>query len=268
MLLRFIQITITIVTISIFNLKISAQEKSNAPAIDAGPSDEELKKANDPMANIKSFNVHNYIIPSLYGLPGQGMNQLIFRYSQPVGNLLLRASMPLVTSYGQNESATSGFGDFNMFAIYSFPLAPGNKIGIGPSVTAPTGTHNLGTGKWQAGVSALAFFAKSRILQGGTLLQWSGSFAGDEARTKVSTLTSQVFFFWQIGGGFCLRSTGIWSFSLVNGDYNVPLGLGCGKVIKMGRVVFNIFAEPQFTVLAQGVGQPKFQTFIGFNTQF
>jgi len=65
-----------------------------------------------------------------------------------------------------------------------------------------------------------------------------------------------------------LRSTGIWSFNLENGDYNVPIGLGVGKVVKVNKIVFNIFAEPQFTVLAEGLGQPKFQTFVGFNTQF
>jgi len=246
-----------------------AQETQHTPAAaPAGPSDEELKKANDPMAKVKAFNIHNYIIPSLYGLPDQGMNQLIARYSQPVGNVLLRASMPFVTSYGPAVSPNSGFGDFNMFAIYSFPVGEGNKLGIGPSITAPTGTHGLGTGKWQVGVSALAFLAKSKVIQAGSLLQWSGSFAGDEDRPAVSMLTPQVFFFWQIGMGFCLRSTGIWSFNLRNGDYNVPLGLGVGKVVKVGHVVMNIFAEPQFTVLAQGVGQPRYQTFVGFNTQF
>lgn len=44
--------------------------------------------------------------------------------------------------------------------------------------------------------------------------------------------------------------------------------LGIGKVVKVGTTVFNIFAEPQFTVLREGVGQPEFQFFIGLNTQF
>lgn len=48
----------------------------------------------------------------------------------------------------------------------------------------------------------------------------------------------------------------------------MPVGLGVGKVLKTGGVVFNLFAEPQFTVLAEGIGQPGYQTFVGFNTQF
>ena len=48
----------------------------------------------------------------------------------------------------------------------------------------------------------------------------------------------------------------------------MPVGFGYGKVVKMGKTVFNFFVEPQVTVLSSGVGQPKFQLFFGFNTQF
>jgi hypothetical protein len=43
---------------------------------------------------------------------------------------------------------------------------------------------------------------------------------------------------------------------------------GLEKILRMNKTVFNIFAEPQFTVLAEGIGQPTFQTFVGVNTQF
>jgi hypothetical protein len=234
----------------------------------SGLSEDELKKANDPMANTKAFNVHNYIVSSLYGMPDASANQLIFRYAQPFGNVLVRASMPIVVSAPANDSPTSGLGDLNIFAIYSKTTSAGNKFGIGPSITAPTGTNDLGAGKWQIGISALAFIAKSHQLQWGSLLQWQTSFAGDDDRPDVNLLIPQVFGIWQIGGGTYLRSTGIWSFNLETGDYNVPIGLGVGKIVKVNKIVFNIFAEPQFTVLAEGIGQPKFQTFVGFNTQF
>lgn len=230
-------------------------------------SEEELKKANDPMANTKSFNLQDYNVSKLYGTDAQ-VNQLIARYSQPIGPVLLRASMPFVTSSSPATGPVSGLGDFNLFAIYTIPTKKGNKFGIGPNLTAPTGTQNLGAGKWQAGISALAFLASSRVVQWGSLLQWQTSFAGDADKADVSLLTPQVFFIWQLGAGVYARSTGIWSFNLKNGDYNVPIGLGLGKVIKAGNVVFNVFAEPQFTVLADGVGQPQYQTFFGFNTQF
>lgn len=249
-------------------LSLRAQEQQtpgHPPQLD----EETLKKANNPMAKTKAFNVHNYIVSDIYGSDVQ-QNQFILRYAQPVGKFLVRASLPFVTVSQPELPPTFGVGDFNVFAIYSLPSPTGNQFGIGPAISAPTATSDAtGTGKWQAGISALAFFAKSHQLQIGALLQWQSSFAGDEDRADISMLTSQVFFIWQIGAGYYLRSTGVWSFNLEDeGNYNVPIGLGVGKVIKVGKVVFNIFAEPQFTVMAEGYGQPRFQTFVGFNTQF
>ncbi len=250
------------------SMYLTAQEQPH-PAAQGGLDAETLKKANDPMAHTKAFNVHNYVVSSLYGLPDATANTLMLRYAQPIGPFLLRGTMPFSVQNMPGDSPTTGFGDFNLFAIYALELAPGNKIGVGPLLTAPTGSHNLGQGKWQAGLSALAFFAQSHVVQMGTLLQWQASFAGDKDRADVNALTAQMFFMWQVGGGTYLRSTGIWSFDLTGtGNYNVPIGLGIGKVVKAGGVVFNIFAEPQFSVLAHGAGQPRFQTFVGFNTQF
>lgn len=229
---------------------------------------ETLKQANNPLAKIKTFNVHNYVTPSLYGLEDVKMNQMMLRYAQPLGRILLRATMPFVTESVSGASPTTGFGDFSVFAIYKIFDKEGVSFGVGPLLVAPTGSHNLGQGKWQTGISATAFFSKSHTVQMGTLLQWQASFAGDEERPDVSLLTPQIFFIWQAGGGTYLRSTGIWSFDLESGNYNIPLGLGIGQVIKSGKTVFNIFAEPQFSVAASGAGQPKTQVFIGFNTQF
>ncbi len=245
------------------NLKAQDASKTANGALDA----EALKKANDPMAHTKAFNLHNYIISNIYGAPDYGANQLMFRYAQPIGKILLRGTMPIMTSSSPGAGPETGFGDFNLFAIYAIEKK-GNKIGIGPLITAPSGTHGFSSDKWQAGVAALAFFANNPIFQSGTLLQWQTDFAGSSNAADIDLLTAQIFGMWQIGGGTYLRSTGIWSFDLTNGDYSIPIGLGIGKVIKVGGVVFNIFAEPQFSVLAKGEGQSKFQTFVGFNTQF
>lgn len=243
---------------------LKAQEAPASHVLDA----ETLKQANNPLAPKKTFNVHNYVMPSLYGAEDVTMNQLMFRYAQPIGHVFLRATMPFVTESLPGLSPTTGFGDFSIFAIYKLPSKEGVSYGVGPLLVAPTASHGLGQGKWQTGLSAMAFFSSSHVVQMGTLLQWQTSFAGDDDRADVSLLTPQIFFIWQAGGGTYLRSTGIWSFDLNSGNYNIPIGLGIGKVIKAGNTIFNIFVEPQFSVAAQGAGQPKFQLFVGFNTQF
>ena len=55
------------------------------------------------------------------------------------------------------------------------------------------------------------------------------------------------------------------AFNIQDSTYNVPLGIRLGKVVKSGRTVFNMFIEPQFTILHKGVGQPEFQIFTALN---
>ena len=91
---------------------------------------------------------------------------------------------------------------------------------------------------------------------------------GDDARANTNVLAVQPFAFWQLGGGTYLRAAPIWAFDLENDTYNIPFGFGIGKVTKVGRTVFNIFIEPQFTILHNGTGQPAFQLYTALNMQF
>jgi len=58
------------------------------------------------------------------------------------------------------------------------------------------------------------------------------------------------------------------AFNIEDSTFNVPLGIRLGKVVKSGRTVFNMFIEPQFTILHKGVGQPEVQIFTALNMQF
>ena len=162
----------------------------------------------------------------------------------------------------------SGLGDFNLFATYIAVQKPGLTMGIGPQFVAPTASEDvLGAGKWQAGAAFVLFAEPAPNLQLGSLVTWQASFAGDEDRDATSLLALQPFVILQIGGGWYFRSTAIAPFNLRTGDYSVPLGLGVGRVVRSGHVVFNFFGEPQFTVLHEGAGQPAFQVFAGLNLQ-
>jgi hypothetical protein len=67
--------------------------------------------------------------------------------------------------------------------------------------------------------------------------------------------------------GAHLRSSGAWVFDIENNSYYIPVGFGIGRVIKSGNSVFNIFFEPQFTILHDGQGYPAVQVFAGINLQ-
>ena len=65
-----------------------------------------------------------------------------------------------------------------------------------------------------------------------------------------------------------MRGSAVAVFDIENDTYNVPVGLGIGKVVPTRKAVFNLFVEPQYTILSRGAGQPELQIFIGVNTQF
>src|SRR5262245_17945532 len=114
---------------SLLSLATHALAQGSSPAHAEGGLDAEtLKKANDPMADTKAFNLQNYNVSSAYGSEVKS-NQLLFRYAQPAGKFLIRATLPLVTVAPPDAAPVSGFGDFNVFAIYTLPSSPGNKFG-------------------------------------------------------------------------------------------------------------------------------------------
>ena len=218
----------------------------------------------------RAFNLHNYYIPTLSGPEDQTADTLWLRYAQPFGKWLCRASLPLSrVPAGDGESA-SGLGDLNAFAAYQFDTGdPRLRFGVGPQITAPTASEDeTGTGQWQAGLAAVFFNMRSPGVQWGGLVTWQADFAGDEDRPGTNVLAVQPLFFAGLGGGLYMRSSAIAVFDLENDTYNVPFGLGIGKIVPAGNKSFNVFIEPQFTVLDHGAGQPELQIFIGLNTQF
>ena len=224
--------------------------------------------ANNPLADIKTFSVQNYQFSRLYGVD-ETANTLWLRGAIPTGRVLWRGSLPFQTVPIGTDRYESGLGDFNMFGAYLLKQDPKLNIGVGPNLTIPTaGNDALGAGKWQAGLTGVLFAVPNPVFQMGALVSWQGSFAGDDDREGTNLFAFQPFLFWQVGGGWYLRNSAIWVFNWQRGDYNVPLGVGAGKVIPMGSIVFNVYAEGQFTVLHEGTGQPATQIFLGFNTQF
>ena len=246
---------------------LTAQTSEAATESDAVPSSID---ANNPLAEFQAFNLHNYYIPSLTETDDQNANTFWARYAQPFGKWLFRASLPIQrvpTGIGQT---TSGLGDVSAFATYLFDTGdPGVSFGVGPQIVAPTASEDAtGTGKWQGGLAATYFDARSPTLQWGGLVTWQTDIAGDSDRPDTSLLAVQPFLIVQIGQGWYLRSTAIAAFNLETDSYHVPVGLGIGKVIPANKMVFNVFVEPQFTIIDRGAGQPELQIFVGFNTQF
>lgn len=231
-------------------------------------------QANNPLANMKAFNLQNYYMGELTE-SDDSANQFWLRYAQPFSigesNWLMRASLP-INSFPTRADGDweTGLGDFNVFAAWLVPSKnPAVSLGFGPLLTAPTATdETLGSEKWSAGFANVLFNASSKKYQYGYLLIWQHSFAGDSDRADVNLGAFQPFFMYQLGKGLYLRSTGIWAYNFENDTYSVPLGLGIGQVIPVGKTVLNLFVEPQYSIADKGPGWPEWQIFAGLNFQF
>ncbi|WP_417357547.1 hypothetical protein [Flavobacterium sp.] len=256
--------TLAFLFLGILIVKAQDEEQSSGAA-----------QANNPLANMTALNFHDYYIPKLTDAPADAyMNTAWIRFAKPFssGKLLLRVSVPLATigtpDVNGSINAVNGLGDVNAFLSYNFVSKPSSTIGIGPMLSAPTASKDpLGTGKWQGGFAFVAFIAKSPIFQFGGLITWQASFAGDDDRPATNIAAIQPFYFWQLGKGTYLRGAPIWGFDIKNDAYSIPLALGIGKVVKVGDTMFNLFIEPQYSVLHNGT-QPQFQVFTGINLQF
>mgnify|MGYP000209318940 CR=1 FL=1 len=236
--------------------------------------DSAAAQANNPLANMTAFNLQNYYIGDLTE-SDDSANQFWLRFAKPISiadtNWIMRASLPVNTypTPPDNDKET-GIGDFNVFAAYLIDTGnPALSFGMGPLLTMPTATENaLGSEKWSAGLANVLFNASAAKFQYGYLLTWQASFAGDGDRADVNAAALQPFAFYQLGHGTYLRAAPIWVYNLENDDYSVPLGVGIGQVIKRDKTVYNVFIEPQVSVLDDGAGQPEWQIFMGFNMQF
>ncbi len=243
-----------------------ASSEESAPGSDPAAA----ANANNPLADMRAFNLHNYYVPELSGLDNQNANTFWLRYAQPFGTWLFRGSLPVSRVPTGAGTTTSGLGDVNAFAAYLFDTGdPAVSVGVGPQLTIPTASEDeIGTGRWQGGFATVYFDASSPVFQWGGLVTWQTDFAGDDDRPGTNLLALQPFYFVQLGKGLYVRGAPIAVFNLENDTYHVPVGLGLGKVIPTPSVVYNVFIEPQFTILDRGAGQPELQLFVGFNMQF
>ena len=232
-------------------------------------SKEAMKQANNPLASFTTLNFHNYYIPELDETDGTA-NTFWIRYAQPFrlfkGDWLLRASLP-VQRVPTLEGTQSGLGPANAFAAYLFKTKnPNVTFGAGPLAAFPTSTGGVpGGDTWDLGAAAIIFDARSDLFQWGGLVTYQHDVAGDGASSLAAV---QPFGMVQMGNGWYLRSTGVWTFNLEADSWVVPVGMGVGKVVKAGKKVINAFLEPQFTILSSDdAGQPEFQVFFGVNIQ-
>src|SRR5262245_40559254 len=168
---------------------------------------------------------------------------LITRPVMPFYNIVPHETVP-----GQFER-TAGLGDLALVAMLS-PAHSGNWLrGGGPTFIFPTATSKFtGQGKWQAGPSVVVGYLMKDFILGVFPQQWF-SIGGDSSRPDTSQLNLQplaaVFF----GDGWNIGYSGniLANWKAPSEDvWTVPIGLGIGKVVKLGRLPIKLQLSLQY----------------------
>jgi hypothetical protein len=178
---------------------------------------------------------------------GHWNNNWLFQPVLPVSltrdwNLITRPVMPFYDivpheiAPGQFER-TAGLGDLTLLELVS-PAHSGNWVlGAGPTLILPTATSTFtGQGKWQAGPAVVAGYLTKEFFLGVFPQQWF-SIGGDSERPDTSQLNLQPIATLFVGDGWSVGYSGniLANWKAAPGEaWTVPVGLGVGKVVKLG----------------------------------
>jgi hypothetical protein len=214
-----------------------------------GASTEELLKAvQNPVANLISVPFQNNIDfgNGPYDRTRNTLNiqpVVPFKLSESV-MMISRTIFPIIIQPDVNTTNESAFGlgDINPTFFFS-PAKPGKLIwGIGPSFVLPAATDRaLGSGKWSAGPSVVGLAQPGRWTIG-ALVSNVWSFAGQESRPAVNSMSLQYFVNRNFSKGWYFTSapiiTGNWRAG--DGDkWLMPVGGGLGRVTNIGAAPVN-----------------------------
>ena len=220
---------------------------------------------NNPLTDIPAIQFQDYAQPFLRDEPGSGYNNPTLRAILPHKTFgipqMLRASLPAAATAWTPSKTTSGFGDLEIFDV---PLLESGSLryGVGPVLVLPPATSKaLGDQVWQFGAEVVVS-APMRWGLLATLISYQQPFGG-----HAPSFDFQPLLFYNLPGGYYLRSSAISSVNLEQKNAVIPIGLGIGHIgqIPNKRAVLNVYLEPQYSVLQTGQGIPVFQVFAGFN---
>jgi len=206
------------------------------------------KQAQNPIANLISVPFQNNINFGL-GPHDRTQNLLLIQPVIPIRltdglNLITRTIAPVLyqPEVESNSGGEFGLGDINESLFFS-PSKPSKIVwGVGPIVQFPTATDDtLGTGKWEAGPTAVALTMPGHWVIG-ALVNNLWSFAGDNDRKDVNLFTLQYFVNYNFSHGWYLTSSPVntanWKADN-NNRWTIPFGGGGGKIFHVGKQALN-----------------------------
>jgi hypothetical protein len=187
-------------------------------------------------------------------------------------SVITRTVLPLISQPAPAPGATSttGVGDAQFSAFLS-PARTGRLVwGVGPVFQIPSATNDaLGQGKWGAGPAAAAQWSGDTWTFG-ALINNIWSFAGNGSRPAVNQMQLQP----EINYNFKNNPNRYLSFSPTitanweasgSDRWTVPISLGLGQLVKVGKQSVNLQATAYYNVVAPaGAGNWTLELLVQF----
>ena len=218
---------------------IFAQEKT---------AEELAKMSQNPLANMMSFPTQDN---TTFGNGPDGDRTSNVLNIQPVlpffdGHLITRTIIPIISQpdYTQESGSNTAIGDINFTPFYAPTAKNGLTWGVGPVFVIPTNT-DVSSGKFSMGGSFLALKMTKKMVYG-FLFSNTWSVAGKEDAADVNAFLLQYFINYNFPKGWYLSSAPILTanWEATSGQkWIVPFGGGGGKVIRIGKIPFNLQAQ-------------------------
>lgn len=183
-------------------------------------------------------------------------------------SVITRSAIPIVHLPFPQE--TDGLSDISLQVLLT-PNRTGQFLwGVGPTLVAPTATEKmLGSGKWAAGPIVGGLYINGPWVFS-TIASNVWSFAGDESRRDVNTMSLRPTINYNLPNGWYLTSSpsiiAVWGEKQAN-RWLVPMGGGVGKVFSLGDQLMSTSLESYYHIVSPTIGpdwQLRFQVTLLF----
>jgi len=232
-----------------------------------GSLDEVSKELSNPVSSIWSiaFQQNNYLL-DIQRKEDRWNSNLNFQPTLPVAltknwNLITRPVVTLLNSAPHPNphnpaeiERTTAFGDTVLMEMLTpTPRLVGKwLLGIGPTFIFPTASSDFtGQGKWQVGPAAVLGYLSGKWIVGGFVQNWT-SFGGSGNRPDTNQMNLQPFAGYFLPGGWSIGYSGNilanWKADSSGDVWTVPIGVGIGKLIKLGPLPVKIGLAAQYMV--------------------
>ena len=211
--------------------------------------------ATNPIANLVQFQVQNSLSWKNHNSSGSSnvtTIQPVIPFLLPwekVPVLITRTTLPYVWTPDLDDpiGRKNGLGDTNLLMLATPKLdAKGIQLGFGFNSVIPTAGDNdfTGSGKWQAGPSALYINMRTPKMQWGLFAYQLWDFAGKSDRSGVSKLSLQPFITKHFNGGWFVGTPDTpQTYDFKSEKWTWALGGQVGRVTKFGKMPVKWFGE-------------------------